>query len=374
MPYYPLSAADENIKTLLMKPFMVEKLDAPFNQVYSRAYVSCSVRKGMTVRRFIQFRGKLSNVESDMADRIPVKTTYARYLMNCHLWKTEGRLLTDEEEVDHVNGNALDDRLDNFEIVSREENIRRRDHMKYASWGVTPAFIDTLRMHLRSGENRRYIANEMGIPMGYLRYLILNYIPELNAEIGVERDIDDIIKRRKEGESCRSIADTYGVDGATIQRFVTKYCPELSGAAFRQDRTAYIIEQAKAGVHYNEIAKVLGCVPTNVWYYIKQHLPEIAKRDYYDKADKRHVDVAERNARIIDMIAPFINKGVVYREFNSGKWDLPNGKALQCIVSRYDKDNKVKPLDRNRPRSECPTVEEVMEKHPELRGTLPLKQ
>lgn len=372
MPNNP-SAEEARIKALLNETHTIT-LEAPYSYKNRTGTIRCMQKPGQAlVRRYITFYGKpLSANRGFDRNSVPDKgSTYARYLMNCHLWKTEGRILKEDEEVDHVNGNALDDRLDNYEIVSRAENIRRRDHMRYASWGITDGVINTLRMHLRSGENRRYIANEMGVPMGYLRYLILNYIPELNAEIGVERDIDDIITRRKEGETCRSIADTYGVDSATIQRFIVKYCPELSGAAFRQDRTAYIIEQAKKGVHYNEIAKVLGCVPTNVWYYIKTKLPDIAK-EYKEREAEKHRKISERNAAIVDAIAPFVNKGVTYRELET----VIGAKRgmLQTIVTKYDKEKKVNSHYNNRPRSECPTVEEVMEKYPELRGTLPLKQ
>lgn len=367
------SVNKSNVDTLT-KPFFVT-VEAPYDLVFEKAYVVLSPeRSGITTRRRIQFKKKANNVDEKMAARLPtVGSNYARYLMNCHLWKTEGRILTEDEEVDHVNGNALDDRLDNLEIVSREENIRRRDFTQYASWGVTQPILDTIRSYLEAGENRRHIASEMGITMGYLRYLIHTYFPLYDSAPGVERDLNDIMKRRAEGETCDQIADSYGVSTTTIKRILHKHAPQLTGATHRKERRDYITKRVQEGAHYNDIAEELGCTPTNVWYYIKQHLPEIAKRDYYDKENQSHNEIADRNALIIKTIAPFINRGVRYCEFDDAKWGLPKGKMLQDIVSRHDKDGIVKPLNKNRPKSERPTIEEVMEKHPELKGTLPIK-
>lgn len=50
-------------------------------------------------------------------------TLYARYLMECHL----GRFLTLEEEVHHKNGNPLDDRIDNLEVLTTYEH-RMKHH------------------------------------------------------------------------------------------------------------------------------------------------------------------------------------------------------------------------------------------------------
>jgi hypothetical protein len=48
-------------------------------------------------------------------------TAYARYLMEVHL----GRKLSKDETVDHINNNKTDDRIENFQILSVRENIRK---------------------------------------------------------------------------------------------------------------------------------------------------------------------------------------------------------------------------------------------------------
>lgn len=45
-------------------------------------------------------------------------TAYSRYLLSCHL----GRFLNDDEQVDHINEDKTDDRLENLQILSRLEN------------------------------------------------------------------------------------------------------------------------------------------------------------------------------------------------------------------------------------------------------------
>jgi len=44
--------------------------------------------------------------------------SYAKYLMSVHL----GRVMLRDETVDHVNGDKLDDRLENFQILSAKAN------------------------------------------------------------------------------------------------------------------------------------------------------------------------------------------------------------------------------------------------------------
>jgi hypothetical protein len=60
--------------------------------------------------------------------------SYARYLMSTHL----GRLLTDEEHVDHINDIKLDDRIENLQILSQKENnikagLVRRGEIKHGT-------------------------------------------------------------------------------------------------------------------------------------------------------------------------------------------------------------------------------------------------
>ena len=54
-------------------------------------------------------------------DKTRTTLSYARFIMSTHL----GRKLSRAETVDHINEDRLDDRLDNLQILSREENSRK---------------------------------------------------------------------------------------------------------------------------------------------------------------------------------------------------------------------------------------------------------
>jgi len=49
--------------------------------------------------------------------------SYPRYLMEKHL----KRKLLDNETVDHINGDETDDRIENLQLLSLENNIRKQN-------------------------------------------------------------------------------------------------------------------------------------------------------------------------------------------------------------------------------------------------------
>lgn len=61
----------------------------------------------------------LVRLGTDSKDRTTM--SYARYLMSVHL----GRFLSKDEHVDHKNDDKLDDRVDNFQIITQLENLTK---------------------------------------------------------------------------------------------------------------------------------------------------------------------------------------------------------------------------------------------------------
>lgn len=72
------------------------------------------------------FHKKLGRWQVSLVSKEKRRTLlFSKYLMSVHL----GRELTVSEEVDHINGDKADDRLENLEVVSRTENRRRQAAM-----------------------------------------------------------------------------------------------------------------------------------------------------------------------------------------------------------------------------------------------------
>lgn len=51
-------------------------------------------------------------------DRTKTSTSYARYLMSCHL----NRYLSKHEHVDHIDNNPMNDTVENLQVLSSKEN------------------------------------------------------------------------------------------------------------------------------------------------------------------------------------------------------------------------------------------------------------
>lgn len=71
---------------------------------------------------------RMANLVLKSDTKVRTTLSYARYLMSVHL----GRVLEDCEQVDHINGDKLDDRIENFQLLSEEDNVRKGvvDHVK----------------------------------------------------------------------------------------------------------------------------------------------------------------------------------------------------------------------------------------------------
>lgn len=85
------------------------ELNYPFTDHYKAGYLLCNDEP----RRFVSlvgFKGERKSI------------SYARYLMSCHL----KRFLTSEEEVDHRDDDKMNDVIDNFQILTRKENLDKK--------------------------------------------------------------------------------------------------------------------------------------------------------------------------------------------------------------------------------------------------------
>lgn len=82
------------------------ELQYPFSEDWKLGYLRYSKSDG---------RGRVDLFNNDR-DRTTI--SHARYLMSVHL----GRYLTENEEVDHINRDVTDDRIENLQVLCRKDH------------------------------------------------------------------------------------------------------------------------------------------------------------------------------------------------------------------------------------------------------------
>ena len=84
-------------------------LEYPYTEKYTSGYLVSS-------------QGRNTIVLYDSITKTRSSTAYARYLMSINI----GRILTSDEEVDHINNIKNDDRIENLQILSHKDNNIKR--------------------------------------------------------------------------------------------------------------------------------------------------------------------------------------------------------------------------------------------------------
>ena len=88
---------------------MILELEYPFNSVWKKGYLRKSSSDG---RR----RVDLFNSDSDRTTM-----SYSRYLMCVKM----GEIISDDYEVDHINGDSSDDSLDNLQVLTKKAHLEK---------------------------------------------------------------------------------------------------------------------------------------------------------------------------------------------------------------------------------------------------------
>lgn len=83
----------------------VLKLESPFKELWKRGYLVINKEPRRNVVLY-----------NSQEDRTTI--SYAKYLMSIKL----GRILKEYEIVDHINDDTMDDRIDNYQIISKRDN------------------------------------------------------------------------------------------------------------------------------------------------------------------------------------------------------------------------------------------------------------
>ena len=293
--------------------FSVSKIEEPFDgDFYGRVYFD---ERG---RKYIVF----CNKEDRPIFRIP----YARYVYQIWYWKENKKWIPYGYEVDHKNDDCTDDRLENLQLLTREENRRKRDYKRYKNLGVYDALIDNIKLFLDNGYSYKLTAKTCNISDGYLRYIIDNYLPNYSIEYKTEQNIDDIKNMLHINMSFVDIGYRLGVSQATVSRIIEKHLPEYSAEFIRKQKIETVKNMLSEGYTQFAIAEELKCDQSNISHLIKKHLKNFYEQMISPEKEKRE--------GVINNIGKLLKEGKKQIEI-SRILNLPSGSVNQLVNKNF---------------------------------------
>lgn len=145
-------------------------------------------------------------------DKDRTTVSYAKYILSIHL----GRILSREEQVDHINGDKNDDRIENLQVLSKEEHLKKSaEEMKVPRIEVTCTYcgkvIERLPCQVRAAEKRgaqffcSYSCNGKSSSQS-----------GRDGPLGGKLTKDQVLEIKESQEEAKVLAARYGVSKNTI--------------------------------------------------------------------------------------------------------------------------------------------------------------
>lgn len=235
--------------------------------------------RGKDNRRYITFRKPAKRGHRKYPwVKIPKGTTYARYLFQVDYWNKYQKMIPSSMEVDHINDDCTDDRLENFQLLSARDNTQKRSKALLNYTKVPEGTIDNIRMLLECGLKWNNIVRHVGVSPGQLRYIVDTYIPDYAFDKTIKMNLSEIKKQVIEGRDSISIGLHFGVSGSTIRRIIRKFLPDYKNYAGGRDRAkmkkqiGVLLEQGECNL--TRIAELVGCTGGNVLYIARRYYPK----------------------------------------------------------------------------------------------------
>jgi predicted transcriptional regulator len=215
------------------------------------------------------------------------QTLYSRYLFQVQYWKDHGEWIPEGYQVDHINDNPLDDRIENFQLLTPQQNIQKRDEANYRKNPVLPEMIDHIRVLLQDGWPYATVIEKLGLSYGHLRHLVRTRFPEFVADRIVELNGASIKEMVAKGFSQLMIANQFDVSQITISRFIRDNLPECKKDAIMIRRLAVVEDGLVKGESNVQIAERLGMSDASICLYIKRFFPDhVEARLMVDERDR----------------------------------------------------------------------------------------
>lgn len=175
----------------------------PWSALYDRYYISV----GKNGRKFIDLRNKYGDRTS---------TSYARYLMAIKL----GYYVPVEFDVDHINNDPSDDRIENLQLLTREEN--RNKYLKYRLDSMSGT-IDLINKYAEEGHYSTKIARILNIDRStvkkYSALPLANGAKEANPKLLSKDTKDRINEFAAQGKSCHQISKLLSISDGVVKKY-----------------------------------------------------------------------------------------------------------------------------------------------------------
>lgn len=243
---------------------------------------------GKRGRRHIKFSspvrsGELKDIDvvssdpDDSTRKVIQSTTYARYMYQVRLWATERRYIPADKEVDHINDDALDDRFDNYQLLTTRDNTQKRTRA-YRRAYVSPETIELIRSMRADGKTVCDIKNATQLTAMHIVEVIKEHCPEHVPAITAE-GIDPMVvdAMLTDGERLTDVGVLFGVSQSTITRFVQRVLPHHTRVEYGKRMVAQIESLLQAGMSVAEVARELDELDANIWFYLRKYLPTLYK-------------------------------------------------------------------------------------------------
>lgn len=131
-------------------------------------------------------------------------------------------------EIDHINGDSLDNRIENLRVVTHSENVNNEITKKRNVDSIRKALNKPEYRAKRSAISKEFIKTEKG--KAHIRKIVENSIKKrLKPVIGTR--LSDGFE--KEFPSCRFVQQTLGIDGSSVVKCCRGKYKQSNGWTFR---------------------------------------------------------------------------------------------------------------------------------------------
>lgn len=140
-------------------------------------------------------------------------------------------------EVNHKDGDKLNNHVDNLEFVTHRQNMRHaRTELEALGRKLNEADVAEIRRRLVAGERQRALAERFGVSLSMVSYIATNRLWVDDAFVRVDRRkkltaemVAQINQRLANGEVHARIAEAFNVSGSTIDNIANRKSWKLAG-------------------------------------------------------------------------------------------------------------------------------------------------